>query len=261
MRQIDLRRGYFAFICAAVLAAGTLAAQAQNRARNAPPSPAPAQPYKSVAFTPPQPIADPSFDAMRKQLGEVAQRKDAAALARLVVAQGFFWQREKRDSADKRKSGFDNLATALGLNNKDGAGWEILFGYTEDPTAAPAPAHKDAFCAPADPTFDVREFDEVLKATQSGVSEWGYPVSAGIAVHAAPQANAPTIEKLDLVLVRVSPETTPVSAAYLRIVTPAGKTGYVSVDAIASFGNDQLCYVKEADGWKIGGYIGGGEPQ
>ena len=98
------------------------------------------QPYKPVAIALPKPMADASFDALRKQIGEAAKRKDRAALARLVVAQGFFWERENRDGADKRKSGIDNLATALGLNNKDGAGWEILAGYAEDPTASPRPS-------------------------------------------------------------------------------------------------------------------------
>ena len=99
-------------------------------------------------------MTDASFDAMRKQLGEAAQRKDRAAMARLVVAQGFFWQRENRNAADKRKSGFDNLSAALGLANKEGAGWEILSGYAEDPTASPSPAHNGAMCAPADPAYD-----------------------------------------------------------------------------------------------------------
>jgi hypothetical protein len=30
---------------------------------------------------------------------------------------------------------------------------------------------------------------------------------------------------------------------------------------IAPVGNDQICYVKDAGNWKIGGYIGGGDPQ
>ena len=47
----------------------------------------------------------------------------------------------------------------------------------------------------------------------------------------------------------------------MRIATPSGKTGYVSIDSIAPVGNDQICYVKDGDAWKIGGYIGGGEPQ
>jgi hypothetical protein len=44
----------------------------------------------------------------------------------------------------------------------------------------------------------------------------------------------------------------------LRILLPSGKTGYVAGNAISPLGNDQLCYVKEADGWKITGFIGPG---
>jgi hypothetical protein len=43
----------------------------------------------------------------------------------------------------------------------------------------------------------------------------------------------------------------------VRIVTPSGKTGFVAAEAIAPLGNDQICYVKDAAGWKIAGYIGG----
>jgi hypothetical protein len=245
---------------AAWLIAGTFAAPAQNQPRGAPP-PAAVRPYKAVAIVPPAPMSDAGFEAFRKQLGEVAQRKDRAALARLVVAQGFFWQRQNRDSADKRKSGIDNLSIALGLNSKDGVGWDILFSYSDDPTASAAPKRKGAFCAPAEPGFNGAEFDELIKTTQTDVSEWGYPVSADIEVRAAPQTSAAVVEKLGLSFVRVAPDNAPVSAAYLRIVTPAGKAGYVTVDAIAPIGNDQICYVKDGDAWKIGGYIGGGEPQ
>jgi hypothetical protein len=248
-----------AFAVTALLLAGMFAAAAQTQPRGQ--QTAPAQPYKPVAITLSKPMADAGFDAMRKQLAEAAQRKDRAALSKLVVEQGFFWEREGGDAASKRKSGIGNLATALSLNNKDGAGWDILTGYAEDPTVSPSPEHKGAVCAPADPAFDAQAFDELLKATQSDASEWGYPVSANIEVHAKPQANAAVVDKLGLAFVRVAPEATPVSAAYLRIVTPAGKTGYVSVDTIAPIGNDQICYVKDAGAWKIGGYIGGGEPQ
>ena len=240
---------------AVMLMAGLLPAAAQNSPRGALPA---ARPYKPVVITPATPLSDAGFDAMRKQIGEVARRKDRAALAKLVVAQGLFWWRENRDTADKRKSGVDNLAAALGLNNKDSAGWDILAGYADDSSAPPSAEHKGLLRAgrsrlqPKDWTAD--------QATQSDPSEWGYPVSANIEVHAGPQANAPVIDRLSLAFVRVMPEPTPTSAAYLRIVTPSGRAGYVSVDAIAPVGNDQLCYVKDGDAWKIGGYIGGGEP-
>ena len=68
-----------------------------------------------------------------------------------------------------------------------------------------------------------------------------------------PQPNAPVIEKLE--------DGPPARHAgrrskfptFLQIVTPAGKTGYVLVDSVAPMGNDQICYVKDASGWKIGG--------
>jgi hypothetical protein len=244
-----------------VLLALATAGAATALAQNQPPplAPAPARPYKALAIMPPKDISDAELNALRGQIGEAAKRRDRAALARLVVARGFFWERENGDSADKRKSGIDNLAAGLGLNNKHSVGWDILAGYAEDPIASASPAHKGAVCAPADPEFDGKAFDDLLRSTQTEATEWGYPVSAGIEVHTAPQANAPVIEKLGLNFVRVMPEARPASAAYLRVATPGGKTGYVSVDAIAPLGNDQICYVKEAGSWKIGGYIGGGE--
>jgi hypothetical protein len=251
-----MRHVHSAPVLAALLIAGTLAASAQNQPRGGPP-----HPYKSVTIAPPMPVTDPIFEAFRKQLGEVAQRKDRAALTALVVAQGFFWDRGNRDGADKRKSGFENLATALSLNNKTSAGWEILFSYTDDPTASAPAAHKAALCAPADPAYSSQEFEALTKATQSDASEWGYPVSAGIEVHAAPQANAPVVDKLGLAFVRVSAENAAPSANFVHVITPAGKAGYVSADAIAPIGNDQICYVKDSGVWKIGGYVGGGEPQ
>jgi hypothetical protein len=234
------------------------AASAEAQPRRTP-SPAPA-PYPTVTLTLPQPINDESFDAMRKQLAEVAQRKDRAALANLVVAQSFFWQRDNRNAA-KRKSGIDNLSAVLALDGKESAGWEILAGYAEDPTASPSPMRNGAICAPAEPSYDRTAFDEMIKATKSDAADWGYPVSAGIEVRAAAQANSPVIEKLGLHFVRIVPETGAGPPSYTRIATPGGKVGYISIDSIAPTGNDQICYVKESGVWKIGGYIGGGEPQ
>ena len=247
-----------ACIAAALLIAATGLASAQKKP---PPPPAPAAPYKPVAITPPAPVSDPYFDAMRRQLGEIAQKKDRAALARLVVEQGFFWEREDGNRADKRKSGVDNLATALGLNNKSGVGWEILFSYSDDPSASASSEHKGAICTPAEPAFDDQAFENLLKATKTDASEWSYPLSPGLEVRAAPHNGAAVIDKLAVVFVRVIAENGTSSANYMRIVTPAGKAGYVSADALAPIGNDQLCYVKDASGsWKIGGFIGVGEP-
>jgi hypothetical protein len=43
----------------------------------------------------------------------------------------------------------------------------------------------------------------------------------------------------------------------LRIVTPSGKLGYVPMMTVLPIVTDQLCYSKDAGGWKIAGYAGG----
>jgi len=245
-------------LVAACIFAFSSAATAQNHQRGQP-QPAKPAPYKPVAVTAPQASNDAALEALRKQLGEVAQHKDRAALAKLVVGQGFFWIGEKGDRADKRKSGIDNLAAALGLKNKDGAGWDMLASFADDPTGAPLPNRKDAICTPADPGFDGKAFNDLLASTKTDPGDWAYPVSADIEVRATPQVNAPVIEKLGSVFVRIDAETVSNAPTFMRVVTPAGKPRFVSVDAIAPIGNDQLCYVKEAGDWKIGGYVGTGD--
>ena len=249
VRQIFVAACLLAFACA-TLAQG----QPRGKAQSASP-----EPYKPVAVKVPQAINDPTLDAIRKQLGEVAQHKDRAALAKLVVGQGFFWIGEKGDRADKRKTGIDNLAAALGLKNKDGAGWDMLASFADDPTGAALPSRKDAVCAPADPAFDSKAFNDLVTSTKTDAGDWGYPVSADVEVRATPQANAPVIEKLGPVFVRIAAENASSAPTFLRVVTPSGKTGFVSADSVAPIGNDQLCYVKEGGDWKIGGYIGAGD--
>jgi hypothetical protein len=229
------------------------------RQQQQPPPPAAAAPYQAVAVSAPQPLKDPSFEALRQQLGEIAERKDRAGLARLIVAQGFFWMGEKGDKANKRRPGIDNLATALALNAKDGSGWEALASYATDPTAAPLPDRKDVMCGPAEPAFDAKALENLTQQSRTDISEWGYPVRPGLEVRAAAQPTAPVIETLGLHFVRVLPDAGPSNeqAPMLRVVTPAGKTGFVSAEALLPLGNDQLCYVKDSTGWKITGFIGG----
>src|SRR5687767_7256223 len=81
-------------------------------AQQAPQPPAPPKPYKKVAVSLPAPLADPSLEAFRRQLADIAKRKDRAALAALIVPQGFFWERESGNGADEKKSGIDNFAAA-----------------------------------------------------------------------------------------------------------------------------------------------------
>jgi hypothetical protein len=217
------------------------------------------KPYKAVAVTAPKPMDDPSFEAFRKQLGAIAEKKDRAALAALV-SKSFFWMGEKGDKADKKKSGFDNLAKAIGLVGKDADdGWDTLAGFAADPTAAPYPEKKDTICAPAQPAFDDNEFGALIKATGTEDADWGYPVQAGVEMHATAQANSPVVEKLGAHFVRVLEDEAAGNqqVPMLKIVAPSGKTGYVPADAVSPLGNDEMCYVKEGGAWKIAGFSGG----
>lgn len=225
-----------------------------------PPPAAPVKPYKPVASTPPGPYNDPSFEAFRKQLADIAQHKDRAALAKLVVAQGFFWVQDK-DMADKRKPGIDNLAKAIDLDAADGSGWDVLAGYAADPTAAPLPDRQGVICSPAAPNIDPKAFAALVDATQTEPPDWGYPIKDGVEVRSAAQPNAPVVDKLGLNLIRVLPDRAPPNdpnqPAFLHVATPSGKTGFVPMEAISALGGDEICYTKEASGWKIDGYFGG----
>jgi hypothetical protein len=228
-------------------------------AQEQPRQPAPPKPYKAIPVTPAQPYNDPSFTAFRKQLGDIASRKDRAALARLVV-RNFFWLGEKGDKADKKKSGIDNLAAAIDLDAKDG-GWEGLAEAANEASLEPMPGRKGIMCAPAIPKFDEMAAGQMAKDTGTQPSDWGYPTKPGVEVRDAAKADASVIEKLGLHLVRVMSEPPGAGAPeqeqqFLRVATPSGKVGFVPAELISSLETDQLCYVKEATGWKIAGFAG-----
>ena len=178
-------------IAAAALACALLPAAAQDQPNAAQP-----KPYKTVAITPPKPFDDPAFDDLRKQLLEISERRDRAALSHLVVTLGFFWDRENGNGADRHKSGVDNLAAALGLNNADGSGWDTLTTFAGDPTASLSPNHKKTMCSPADPGYDRKALDQLIDETDTDPLDWGYPVSPGVEVRAAGDDAAPVIDRL-----------------------------------------------------------------
>jgi hypothetical protein len=250
----------------AVIAAAiaTLPAQAQaphpGQAPQQAQQPAPPKPYKPIAVTVAQPYSDPSFAAFRKQLSEIASKKDRAALAK-VTFNNFFWMGEKGDKADKKKPAIDNLAAAIELDDKDGSGWETLTAAANEATLEPVPERKGIMCSPAMPTFDEAAADNVAKSTGTDPSEWGYASKSDVEVRSAAKADAPVIDKLGQILVRIMPEEPAAGAPqqeqpFLRVVTPSGKVGFVAEEFISPLGTDQLCYVKDASGWKIAGYAG-----
>jgi hypothetical protein len=223
-------------------------------------APAPIQPYQPLATKMPTPSTDPGFAAFRKQLAEVAKRKDRNALAKLVVSQGFFWESESGDKADKKKPAVANLEQAIGgFSGANAQGWDVLAQAAEDPTLEPLPNHAGVMCGPAGPEIDGQAFETLVKQTGTEPGDWAFPVAPDLEVRGAGQPDAAVIEKLGLHLIRVIADQPPANApqtapTFIRIVTPSGKTGFVAIEGISPIGFDQLCYVKSGGGWKIAGF-------
>ena len=111
-------------------------------------------------------------------------------------------------------------------------------------------------CAPAEPTLDDKAFEELVTSTQTDPAEWGYPTKEGIEARAQAQDSSPVVEKLGLHFVRVMQDQNAQPGPMLKVVTPSGKTGFVPAEALSPLGSDQLCFSKEAGGWKISGFVG-----
>jgi hypothetical protein len=247
----------------AAVAFTPLAAAAQ--AQQPPQSPTPTEPsvtpgpYKPVPIRLPPALNDPSFESFRKQLAEIAQKKDRGALARLVAA-NFFWVPEDADMADKSKPAIENLAQALGLDGSGGSGWEAIAAYAAEATVMADPQRKGVLCAPAEAAFDEHAADELANQTHTDASDWAFPVRDGIEVRTTARQDSAVIDKLGMHLVRVLSDDSPanaVMATSVKVMTPAGKIGYVAIDTLLPLGGEQLCYLKDASGWKIAGFLGG----
>src|SRR4051812_23042066 len=73
----------------------------------------PPKPYAPVAITRAAASDDASFIKFRTALAAAAKSRVYAELAPLVLAQGFFWDRDFGQLFDPRKPAVDNLAAAV----------------------------------------------------------------------------------------------------------------------------------------------------
>jgi hypothetical protein len=253
-----------ALLLVLALALATAVAQPAPAPKGEPPHAAASKAYKPVTVKLPPFLNDASLDAFRKEVAAVAQRRDRTALARLVVAKGFFWERDGGNGADDSKSGIDNLAAAFDLDASDGAGWDALGKAVGETHAEADPQKKGHACSPPLGEINDKDFEALMLATKTDPSDWGFPDAAGLEVRSAPQPNAAVIEKLGLTLVRANVDESPlaavqgVSSDWFRITTPSGKVGYVPQAAMIAFVADAICYFKDANGWKLTGIISGG---
>lgn len=229
------------------------------------PAAAPAQPthkpYKPVEVTLPGLVTDKTLDAFRNELVRIVQRKDRAALARVVAPRDFFWKGDFGALFDAKKSGFDNLAAALRLSDSDGRGWAALANFAAETTIGNGADRSGVHCAPAQPNYEDASLAGLTDATNTDVADWNYPRAAGAQVLAQPAPDAAVLETLGLTLVRVLGYEAKERGepAWVRVATPGGKIGYLPPGTLVSPLADRLCFGKEAGGWRIVGYVGTGD--
>ena len=240
---------------------------AQNPSvRPTPAEPAAPKSYQPVMVKLPVAPEDASFDSFRNELAAVAKGRVYAELERLVTVQGFFWDRDFNDGFERKRPAVDNLATAIRLERRNGMGWGTLAAFAAETTAAAFIGRPGIICTPGEASFNDVGFDHLMDDTRSKPRDWVYPRADKTAVHAAPRGNATVIDTLGLTLVRLlrflakdnEPDT--LRAAWARVITPAGKTGFVAPGTLMSLAPERLCYGKDGFGrWRIAGYVGGGE--
>jgi hypothetical protein len=247
-----------------ILAFATSAVAALPAAAQSPPRPP--KPYEPVAITQPAASDDASFIVFRAALGTVAKARIYAALTPLVLAQGFFWDRDFGSQFDPRKPAVDNLAAAVSLESGGGAGWETLAGFAEEGTVEPLPSRPGTICAPARPGYDSVAFSKLLEITYTTGMDWAYPHSDSTPVYAATQPDAPKLDALGPHFVRLlgfkGPDSEPAPGRNLwaHIALPDGRSGFVPPSSLRSLTAERLCYIKDVLGiWRIAGYIAGGD--
>lgn len=223
----------------------------------------PPKPYPAVVITPASPSNDVTLAAFRLEISVVAKSRIYSALARLMVARGFFWDRDFGHGFDPRKPAVDNLAAALALEHDGGIGWQSLAAFAADPTTEPLESHDGVLCTPARPTYDGIAYTRLLDTTYTTDRDWTYPRAAETPLRAAPQVEAALLGSLGAHFIRLlesmQGRRDPMPSQWAKVAAPDGRIGFVAPDSLMSLAEARLCYVKDAfDGWRIAGYVARG---
>jgi hypothetical protein len=244
-----------ALIVLAVFIASPAAAQSPPR---------PPKPYAPVAITRPAASSDESFIAFRAALAAAVKTRVYAELSTLMLTQGFFWDRDFGRRFDPRKPAVDNLALAVALEQGDGLGWETLATFATEAAVEPLDSRPGVVCAPASPGFDGVAFTKLLDNTYTTGIDWAYPRADSTTVRTRADPGAAVAGTIGPHFIRLigfeGPDSDPAPGRRLwaRIAMPDGKPGFVAPGSLMSLTSERLCYIRDVVGWRIAGYIAGG---
>lgn len=254
----DMRHPFLSLLTVVAVSCAAHLAAAQT-------PPRPPKPYAPVAIVRPATSGDESLAAFRTALAAAAKSRIYTELAALVLAQGFFWDRDFGRRFDPRKPPVDNLAAAVSLEQGHGVGWEALAGLAAMEAVEPLESRPGVVCAPARPGYDSVAFSKLLDVTYTTPIDWAYPRADETPVYAAPQPGSTKAKAFGAHFIRLlgfeGPESEPAPGRnqWARIALPDGQTSFVAPGSLMSLTTERLCYIKDlVAGWRIAGYIGGG---
>jgi hypothetical protein len=217
---------------------------------------------------------DAAFNAMAKKLADAVAKKDQQALFGLV-GPSFVWTLEGAltDELDLGRDALHNFKVVFGFRavgaDKDGGVdqgpfWEGLAALIDDKTYYKATDSGNLICAPTRATVsDEGVFDQArnkIEGTDEG-ADWYFTI-APTGVAKAPGDKGPPVAKIGTIALPVL-STSPVAKAgeppptpaFLEVLLPSAKTGWIPAAAARPLSLERLCYAKTAAGeWKIVGY-------
>jgi hypothetical protein len=210
-------------------------------------------------------VTDPSLAAFRADLAKVAKARDLKQLGPLV-GPTFFWERDFGGGYSPKATPLANLTAALSLDDSKldpeyrGVGWKRLASIAASTMFVQAKYGGDehgkgavmAVCGPTPPSYAHGAIPDELT--------YGY-VLGRAEVRAKPSPDAKVISSLENEAVEIlEPASEEIGHAdFAKVKLPDGKSGYVAAEAIHGFLEEELCVAKLKPGWRIVGYIGGGD--
>jgi hypothetical protein len=217
---------------------------------------------------------DAAFEAMVARLSAAIARQDQQALF-AQVGPNFVWTVEGALAAefDLGRDALHNFKVVFGFRElgkdtdggvAEGPFWSALAAFFQDKTFYKATDSGNLICGPIRASFvNENTFEQAEKkiAGADDQIDWYFTLGDTAVAKAPGDGGSPVgkVGKVALPVLSTSPagkpgEPAPVPA-FLEVLMPSGKTGWIPASAAKPLNAEHLCYAKTVSGeWKIVGY-------